>query len=48
MLSNSDEEIIASFNIFETFSEDVISGKLGFNINSNKTRYFWEEGSLGE
>ena len=48
MLSNSADEIIASFNVFETVSEDVIAGKIGFNVNSNKTRYFWEEATLGE
>ncbi len=37
------DEIIASYNIYEMNSMDAIIGSVAFNVQSMETRMFWEE-----
>ena len=42
-ISSHENEIIASYYIFEYNSLDAISGNVAFDTNSKKVRLFWEE-----
>ena len=47
-LTNTGNEIVASFNVWEESSMDVILGRIAFDIVSNKANYSWAEGSMEE
>jgi hypothetical protein len=36
-------EIVLSFNVFEHFDGDAITGSIAFDIKTNEARYFWQE-----